>query len=140
VATDPPQVSAAHHGGTFRNFMLCTEDRLRNEGMTDVINLDDSMTQAQEEAQFNVYVADATGSSTSTPTPTIAGTASPTATKTTTPVPSATPIATFDLVPDDTINALDLISLLHGVRAAGEPTSYIFDFARLWSTTQGGGH
>ena len=38
--------------------------------MTDVINLDDSMTQAQEEAQFNVYVADAGAPPTPTATPT----------------------------------------------------------------------
>ena len=29
VAADPPQVNAANHGGTFRNFMLCIENRLR---------------------------------------------------------------------------------------------------------------
>lgn len=138
VAFDPPQVSAAHHGGTFRNFMLCIENRLRHEGMSDVINLDDSMTQTQEEAQFNVYVTDAAGSLTSTPTPTIAGTPSPTATRTTTLVPSATPIATFDLVPDNTINALDLIFLLGDIRATDDPARCFFDFARIWNTSQGG--
>jgi hypothetical protein len=51
--------SAAHPGSKFRSFLLCNENRLRLEGVTDVIDLDDSYTQAQEEAQFNVYVADA---------------------------------------------------------------------------------
>jgi len=51
--------NAAHHGSKFRNFLLCNENRLRLEGVTDYIDLDDSFTQAQEEAQFNVYLADA---------------------------------------------------------------------------------
>ena len=51
--------NAAYHNGRFRNFLLRNENRLRLEGVTDIIDLDDSYTQAQEEAQFNVYVADA---------------------------------------------------------------------------------
>jgi hypothetical protein len=51
--------SAAHHGGKFRDFLLCNENRLRLEGVTDIIDLDDSYTQAQEEAQFNTYATDA---------------------------------------------------------------------------------
>lgn len=59
VPWGPDEVSAAHHGGRFRNFLLYNENRLRLEGVTDIIDLDDSYTQAQEEAQFNAYVADA---------------------------------------------------------------------------------
>jgi hypothetical protein len=51
--------NAAYHNSKFRNLLLCNENRLRLEGVTDIINLDDSYTQAQEEAQFNAYVADA---------------------------------------------------------------------------------
>jgi len=51
--------NAAYHNGKFRNFLLRDEDRLRLEGVPDIIDLDDSYTQAQEEAQFNAYVADA---------------------------------------------------------------------------------
>jgi len=57
--TSPSDADAAHHGGKFRNFLLCNENRLRLEGVTDIIDLDDGYTQAQEEAQFNAYVADA---------------------------------------------------------------------------------
>jgi len=51
--------NAAYHNSKFRNFLLCNENRLRLEGVTDIIDLDDGYTQAQEEAQFNAYVADA---------------------------------------------------------------------------------
>jgi len=51
--------NAAYHNSKFRNFLLCNENRLRLEGITDIIDLDDSYTQAQEEAEFNAYVADA---------------------------------------------------------------------------------
>ncbi|HSF82072.1 MAG TPA: DUF362 domain-containing protein [Anaerolineales bacterium] len=51
--------NAAYHNGKFRNFLLCNENRLRREGVTNIIDLDDGYTQAQEEAQFNAYVADA---------------------------------------------------------------------------------
>ncbi len=52
-------VSAAYRNGKFRNFLLCNGNRLRLEGVTDIIDLDDSYTKAQEEARFNAYVADA---------------------------------------------------------------------------------
>jgi hypothetical protein len=51
--------NAASPGGKFRAFLLVNENRLRLEGVTDTIDLDDSYTQAQEEAQFNAHVADA---------------------------------------------------------------------------------
>jgi hypothetical protein len=51
--------SAAYPDSKFRNFLLCNENRLRLEGVGDTIDLDDGYTQAQEEAQFNAYVADA---------------------------------------------------------------------------------
>ena len=51
--------NAAYHNSKFRNLLLCNENRLRLEGVADIIDLDDSHTQAQEEAQFNAYVADA---------------------------------------------------------------------------------
>jgi hypothetical protein len=51
--------NAVYRNGKFRNFLLCNENRLRREGVTDIIDLDDGYTQAQEEAQFNVHVADA---------------------------------------------------------------------------------
>jgi hypothetical protein len=51
--------NAAYHNSKFRNLLLCNENRLRLEGVADIIDLDDSYTQAQEEAQFNAYVADA---------------------------------------------------------------------------------
>ena len=61
--SSPNDANAAYHNGKFRNFLLCNENRLRLEGVTDIIDLDDSYTQAQEEAQFNVYVADASARS-----------------------------------------------------------------------------
>jgi hypothetical protein len=51
--------SAAHRNGRFRGFLLCNANRLRFEGVTDYINLSDSLGKAREESQFNVYVADA---------------------------------------------------------------------------------
>jgi hypothetical protein len=51
--------NAAYHNGKFRNFLMRNENRLRLEGVINVIDLDDSYTQAQEEAQFNAHVADA---------------------------------------------------------------------------------
>ena len=154
VAFYPADVSAATQGGTFRNFMLCLENRLRSEGLTDIIDLDDSMTQSQEEAQFNVFVADAAGPVPSTPTPTqsVAFTPSPTqtpspvpsetptstevvvATETETPlfVPSATPMGTIDFVPDCKIDTLDLMTLLHNAHAENYPPGYFFDFGRFW--------
>lgn len=54
--SSPNDVNAAYHNGRFRNFLLCNENRLRLEGGTDIIDLDDSYTQAQEEAQCNVFL------------------------------------------------------------------------------------
>jgi hypothetical protein len=139
VAFSPADVSAATHGGTFRNFMLCIENRLRAEGMTDIINLDDSMTQAQEEAQFNVFVVDAAGPIPVTPTPTGTELIAATATDTPAFAPSATPIRTFDLVPDCRVDNLDLMSLLAIVHPEGNVAADLFDFARFWCTSCDGG-
>ena len=57
---DDEQAMASTHGGLFRSFMMRNVERLRAEGVTDTINMDDStMTIPEELAQFNVYVADA---------------------------------------------------------------------------------
>jgi hypothetical protein len=125
VAAYPADVSAATHGGIFRNFMLCIENRLRSEGVTDIINLDDSLSQAQEEAQFNVYVSEAGIPGSETPTPTRSVTVTPTATTGVTPTltPSITPAASVTLPPtainpqadlsgDHWIGAEDLMILL----------------------------
>jgi hypothetical protein len=53
------QAKASTHGGWFRNIQLRNVARLRAEGVTDTINMDDSMTHNEELAQFNVYVASA---------------------------------------------------------------------------------
>ncbi len=50
---------ARHQGGDFRTLLLTNENIARRKGLTDVINLDDDFTVVQEEAQFNVFVADA---------------------------------------------------------------------------------
>lgn len=57
--SSPNDANAALHDSKFRNFLLCNENRLRLEGVTDIIDLDDDYTQPQEEAQFNAYVTDA---------------------------------------------------------------------------------
>jgi uncharacterized repeat protein (TIGR01451 family) len=56
---DYRQSMASTRGGLFRAFMMNNVERLRGQGMTDTINLSDSLTAQQELAQFNVYVADA---------------------------------------------------------------------------------
>jgi uncharacterized protein (DUF362 family) len=53
------QAMASTHGGWFRNIQRYNVARLRAEGVTDTINMDDSMTRQKELDQFNVYVADA---------------------------------------------------------------------------------
>ena len=58
-AHDYQQAMASTRGGWFRNIQLGNVTRLRTEGITNTINMDDSMTIAEELAQFNVYVADA---------------------------------------------------------------------------------
>jgi hypothetical protein len=50
---------ARYHGGDFRGLLLTNENRARLKGMTDIIDLDDSLTVDEEQAQFNVFVADA---------------------------------------------------------------------------------
>ena len=67
---DYQQAMASTHDGWFRTFLMSNVIRLRAEGMTDTINLDDSMTRQQELDQFNVYVADADDLPPS-PTPTL---------------------------------------------------------------------
>lgn len=67
---EPEQAMASTHGGWFRNIQLRNVARLRAEGITDTINMDDSMTRNEELAQFNVYVADA-NEPTPQPTPTL---------------------------------------------------------------------
>lgn len=96
---EPEQVRASYHGGWFRNGLLYNVARLRAEGITDTINIDDSMTQPEEEAQFNVFLFDHNGtpSPTETPithTPTPTQTLSPTPTSTSTQIPSPTPTNT----------------------------------------------
>ncbi|NUN98163.1 MAG: DUF362 domain-containing protein [Candidatus Omnitrophica bacterium] len=139
VAFSPADVSAATHGGTFRNFMLCIENRLRAEGITDIIDLSDSMTQAQEEAQFNVFVADAAEPPPVTPTPTSTELVTATATDTPTIGPSATPIRTVDIVPDCRVDALDLMSLIGAGHAEDNLAAVLFDFARCWRALCGEG-
>jgi uncharacterized repeat protein (TIGR01451 family) len=55
--SEPEQAQASHHGGWFRNVQMRNVARLRAEGVTDTINMSDSMTRQQELDQFNVYVA-----------------------------------------------------------------------------------
>lgn len=50
---------ASSRDGWFRNIQMRNVARLRTEGITDTINMDDGMTVAEELAQFNVYVAGA---------------------------------------------------------------------------------
>jgi hypothetical protein len=122
VAFYPADVSAATPGGTFRNFLLCIENRLRAEGVTDIIDLDDSMTQSEEEAQFNVFVVDA-GSLPPTLTPTQSASSTPSPTSTATPSESLSPTpggaATETPTPlpedinrDGRVDALDQLLLL----------------------------
>jgi uncharacterized repeat protein (TIGR01451 family) len=63
---DYRQSIASYHGGIFRNVDLRNVARLRAEGITNTINLTDTLTRDQELAQFNVYVADASGATTPT--------------------------------------------------------------------------
>ncbi len=51
---------ARYHGGDFRTLQMTNENQARLEGLTEIIDLDDSFTVTEEEAQFNVFVADAT--------------------------------------------------------------------------------
>jgi uncharacterized repeat protein (TIGR01451 family) len=53
------QAMASTHGGWFRNIQMRNVARLRAEGVTDTINMDDSLSFDQERFQFNVYVTDA---------------------------------------------------------------------------------
>jgi len=50
---------ARNHGGEFRRLLLTNENQARLKGMADIIDLDDSLTADEEQAQFNVFVADA---------------------------------------------------------------------------------
>jgi uncharacterized repeat protein (TIGR01451 family) len=63
---DYQQAMASTRGGWFRNIQLRNVARLRTEGITNTINMDDSMTIAEELAQFNVYVTDASAPMTPT--------------------------------------------------------------------------
>jgi len=54
---------ARQREGNFRGFLLTNENRARALGMTDIIDLDDSLTVEEELAQFNVFVADASAPS-----------------------------------------------------------------------------
>lgn len=53
------KADARYHGGEFRRLLMTNENRARLKGMTDIIDLDDSLTVDEEQAQFNVFVADA---------------------------------------------------------------------------------
>jgi hypothetical protein len=50
---------ARYRGGEFRGLLLTNENRARLKGLTDIIDLDDGLTVDEEQAQFNVFVADA---------------------------------------------------------------------------------
>lgn len=50
---------ARHRGGDFRDLLMTNENRARLKGLTDIIDLDDSLTPEEEQAQFNVFVGDA---------------------------------------------------------------------------------
>jgi hypothetical protein len=50
---------ARYHGGEFRGLLMTNENRARSKGMTDMIDLDDSLTADEEQAQLNVFIADA---------------------------------------------------------------------------------
>ncbi|UCC63827.1 MAG: hypothetical protein JSV36_01860, partial [Anaerolineae bacterium] len=53
------KADARYHGGEFRRLLMTNENRARLKGMTDMIDLDNSLTVDDEQAQFNVFVADA---------------------------------------------------------------------------------
>ncbi len=53
------QAMASTSGGWFRNFLVRQVGRLRAEGITNTIQMTDTMTPAQELAQFNVFLTDA---------------------------------------------------------------------------------
>jgi hypothetical protein len=57
--SSPMDANAAYRNGKLRNFLLRNNRRLRLEGITNVIELDDRYTQAEEESQFSVHIADA---------------------------------------------------------------------------------
>jgi len=58
--SDPyTEAIASASGGKFRTQLLYNAARLRHEGISDAIMMDDSMNRNEELAQFNVYVADA---------------------------------------------------------------------------------
>jgi len=56
---DYQQAMASTHGGWFRTIQLNNVARLRAEGVTDTINMTDTLSFDQERFQFNVYVSDA---------------------------------------------------------------------------------
>lgn len=63
LASDPDRANKAdarYHGGEFRRLLMTNENRARLKGMTNIIDLDDSLIVEDEQAQFNVFVADAT--------------------------------------------------------------------------------
>ena len=53
-------------GSSFRTLLMTNENRARNKGMGDIINLDDRLTAEEELAQFNAFVADASAPGTVT--------------------------------------------------------------------------
>ena len=55
----PEHARASYHGGWFRDGLRYNVARLRAEGVSDTINIDDSMTRDEELAQFNAHIADA---------------------------------------------------------------------------------
>ncbi len=58
-STSARAADARYHGGDFRRLLMTNENRARSKGMAGIIDLDDRFTVAQEQAQFNVFVADA---------------------------------------------------------------------------------
>jgi hypothetical protein len=108
--TNTPEHSlASYQGGWFRNGELYNNARLRAEGVTNTIIIDDNLTREQELEQFNAYVHDSndtlptstpdspTSTTTATPSipnPTNTATATTTATTTLVVQPSSTPTQT----------------------------------------------
>lgn len=59
AASGYQQAMASTHGGWFRNIQMGNVARLRAEGVTNTVNMDDSLSRQQELDQFSVFVADA---------------------------------------------------------------------------------
>jgi hypothetical protein len=58
-SAEAQDADARCHGGDFRGLLMTNENRARLKGMTDIIDLDDSLTADEEQAQFNVFLTNA---------------------------------------------------------------------------------